>query len=100
MGIEPTLAAWEAAVLPLNYTRTEGRSSKDAWIPQARMVHARVGLDKCELAVDRKICQRRRATGLKLTFYPGDHAAAPGSADYLSDEKTILSFSGLSGSYG
>ena len=23
MGIEPTLAAWEAAVLPLNYTRTE-----------------------------------------------------------------------------
>ena len=25
MGIEPTLAAWEAAVLPLNYTR--GRSS-------------------------------------------------------------------------
>ncbi len=21
MGIEPTLAAWEAAVLPLNYTR-------------------------------------------------------------------------------
>ena len=25
MGIEPTLAAWEAAVLPLNYTRTGGR---------------------------------------------------------------------------
>jgi hypothetical protein len=24
MGIEPTLAAWEAAVLPLNYTRTGG----------------------------------------------------------------------------
>jgi hypothetical protein len=23
MGIEPTLAAWEAAVLPLNYTRLE-----------------------------------------------------------------------------
>jgi hypothetical protein len=22
MGIEPTLEAWEAAVLPLNYTRT------------------------------------------------------------------------------
>lgn len=22
MGIEPTYAAWEAAVLPLNYTRT------------------------------------------------------------------------------
>ncbi len=23
MGIEPTLAAWEAAVLPLNYTRRD-----------------------------------------------------------------------------
>ena len=23
MGIEPTLEAWEAAVLPLNYTRSE-----------------------------------------------------------------------------
>ncbi len=23
MGIEPTLEAWEAAVLPLNYTRIE-----------------------------------------------------------------------------
>src|SRR5688572_13736902 len=32
MGIEPTLAAWEAAVLPLNYTRESwrfyGRSPK------------------------------------------------------------------------
>ena len=26
MGIEPTLAAWEAAVLPLNYTRADDRS--------------------------------------------------------------------------
>ena len=25
MGIEPTLEAWEAAVLPLNYTRLKGR---------------------------------------------------------------------------
>jgi hypothetical protein len=24
MGIEPTLVAWEATVLPLNYTRTPG----------------------------------------------------------------------------
>jgi hypothetical protein len=27
MGIEPTLAAWEAAVLPLNYTRETNRVS-------------------------------------------------------------------------
>jgi hypothetical protein len=26
MGIEPTLAAWEAAVLPLNYTRIAMKS--------------------------------------------------------------------------
>ena len=26
MGIEPTLAAWEAAVLPLNYTRVRHQS--------------------------------------------------------------------------
>ena len=25
-GIEPSYAAWEAAVLPLNYTRVEGNS--------------------------------------------------------------------------
>jgi hypothetical protein len=25
MGIEPTLVAWEATVLPLNYTRAPGR---------------------------------------------------------------------------
>ncbi len=29
MGIEPTLAAWEAAVLPLNYTRAGGRILED-----------------------------------------------------------------------
>ncbi len=28
MGIEPTLAAWEAAVLPLNYTRANSHSSR------------------------------------------------------------------------
>ncbi len=29
MGIEPTYAAWEAAVLPLNYTRIAGRRSSE-----------------------------------------------------------------------
>jgi hypothetical protein len=36
MGIEPTLAAWEAAVLPLNYTRTEGGSAKEVRIFRGR----------------------------------------------------------------
>jgi hypothetical protein len=36
MGIEPTLAAWEAAVLPLNYTRLRPSFYGPA-----------VGIDKC-----------------------------------------------------
>ncbi len=43
MGIEPTLEAWEAPVLPLNYTRVEqagylqwGLSSKEALTGQAK----------------------------------------------------------------
>ena len=35
MGIEPTLAAWEAAVLPLNYTR-EGAKSMPRTAPTQR----------------------------------------------------------------
>src|SRR3546814_3806657 len=38
MGIEPTLSAWEAEVLPLNYTRT-GRQS----MPAARVMAIRGG---------------------------------------------------------
>src|SRR3546814_6443725 len=38
MGIEPTLSAWEAEVLPLNYTRT-GRQS----MPAARVMAIRDG---------------------------------------------------------
>ncbi len=32
MGIEPTLAAWEAAVLPLNYTRIRIDSTRPSAI--------------------------------------------------------------------
>ena len=39
MGIEPTLAAWEAAVLPLNYTRDACRDFK----PSRATFHARAG---------------------------------------------------------
>ena len=31
MGIEPTYQAWEARVLPLNYTRLKGMSDKAGW---------------------------------------------------------------------
>ena len=40
MGIEPTLAAWEAAVLPLNYTRL---ASPD-FITSHATLHARAGV--------------------------------------------------------
>jgi hypothetical protein len=30
MGIEPTLEAWEAPVLPLNYTRREGQYREES----------------------------------------------------------------------
>jgi hypothetical protein len=42
MGIEPTLAAWEAAVLPLNYTRAGAslRSRRAAWQRRLRSVAA------------------------------------------------------------
>ena len=42
MGIEPTYAAWEAAVLPLNYTRS---LPVLAWWPQA-FLGSRLGLPK------------------------------------------------------
>jgi hypothetical protein len=39
MGIEPTLAAWEAAVLPLNYTRIRAFHSKPVYKGQAMTLH-------------------------------------------------------------
>gem|GEM_PF-5584097 len=36
-GIEPSYAAWEAAVLPLNYTRSESLE-EDATFPRAGIV--------------------------------------------------------------
>ncbi len=36
MGIEPTLSAWEAEVLPLNYTRLSARSYPGVRTSQSR----------------------------------------------------------------
>ena len=38
MGIEPTYAAWEAAVLPLNYTRTDRAYNTIAAIVASRLL--------------------------------------------------------------
>ena len=37
MGIEPTLSAWEAEVLPLNYTRVAGHLSSLPELIKGRM---------------------------------------------------------------
>jgi hypothetical protein len=42
MGIEPTLAAWEAAVLPLNYTR-DRFDSRGEVLSAAMSLHWRAG---------------------------------------------------------
>ena len=39
MGIEPTLVAWEATVLPLNYTRADESPIGDGTHSRGRMVH-------------------------------------------------------------
>ena len=55
MGIEPTLAAWEAAVLPLNYTRVMGKSKSarrarasvsSAWLPPLSFLSPRPPIDQ------------------------------------------------------
>ena len=45
MGIEPTYSAWEADVLPLNYTRNAG---KDAQAAPGFQVKSRVRLYQCK----------------------------------------------------
>ena len=40
MGIEPTYAAWEAAVLPLNYARSRGVIAWLGWLRKASIFYA------------------------------------------------------------
>ena len=42
MGIEPTLAAWEAAVLPLNYTREVASVCRHPGAMQSALGHVHV----------------------------------------------------------
>ena len=55
MGIEPTLEAWEAAVLPLNYTRLRPPLG---WFEQSEVYYQTLqynaqplaaGIDRCQL---------------------------------------------------
>jgi hypothetical protein len=39
MGIEPTYAAWEAAVLPLNYTRSGRDCTPEARLRKRCLLH-------------------------------------------------------------
>jgi hypothetical protein len=46
MGIEPTSKAWEAFILPLNYTRARADFTPDAVAVHFRARHARMGTEK------------------------------------------------------
>ena len=62
MGIEPTLAAWEAAVLPLNYTRPGGADRIAASVPRAlASVAARARRGKPGAAVKPAQAMRKEA---------------------------------------
>ena len=61
MGIEPTYAAWEAAVLPLNYTRT------------LRCLYHAAGVFAQRLARARRVGRAKRSTG---PFRPRRYAVA------------------------
>ena len=50
MGIEPTLEAWEAAVLPLNYTR-ETKLLSDACIIASDLLNKRQRLQSCSMEI-------------------------------------------------
>ena len=50
MGIEPTCAAWEAAVLPLNYTRAAGKILPILQYPKAP-IYAPMVEEWCESTV-------------------------------------------------
>src|ERR1700733_14495150 len=81
MGIEPTLAAWEAAVLPLNYTRISGEfiRAREGWanpsspaaLPELRLVAAAA----------------RPAEALPATRGPRRYAGA--AADWFRDWQTL-----------
>ena len=49
MGIEPTSSAWEAEVLPLNYTRPDDEPIGDVPIPQKGMIRPLWDLDNCRV---------------------------------------------------
>ena len=42
-GIEPSRSAWEAEVLPLNYTRVSGKRNYDAWAGICQRIWSRFG---------------------------------------------------------
>ena len=65
MGIEPTLFAWEARVLPLNDTR-DASDCTGAWTLSRQ--------EGCEPWQRRRVCRRRDAMGFSLRIYPVDAA--------------------------
>ncbi len=68
MGIEPTLFAWEARVLPLNDTR-DASDCTGAWT-LSRQAGREPWQRRC-------ICRRRDAIACSLRIYPVDGSGQP-----------------------
>ena len=68
MGIEPTLSAWEAEVLPLNYTRSvpEGKTHS----PRAGIVHHPRRMRFTDLSCDRSPDGSLHAFASGRSFHP------------------------------
>ena len=58
MGIEPTLSAWKAEVLPLNYTRVRYNSGRDDTIRTCDPLVPNQVLYQAELRPVKKWCRR------------------------------------------
>ncbi|GBR15020.1 hypothetical protein AA0616_0456 [Komagataeibacter nataicola NRIC 0616] len=62
-GIEPSYAAWEAAVLPLNYTRRPALYTAQAWQMQSPLYGAGQQLTHPALIRNKHACPCKVAPG-------------------------------------
>src|SRR6185295_888351 len=78
MGIEPTYEAWEAAVLPLNYTRVCADSSRER------------GSAVLRDPLDQRVERRRRAGGVGVVDHRGDGVDAAAARLHVAGERASV----------
>ena len=75
MGIEPTLAAWEAAVLPLNYTRVLELHCAPSLCRASRAMQRTLGV-RCIPRRSEPVADRQEEAGIVAALLPHGEAAA------------------------